>query len=152
MSMSTSLSREASGAAAVLGRVDELRTSPLRHPRPGKKGSQMRLSIQASLRNVWSTRRSACRTAGSAHAGSAGTHARAQPGTRPGGAPGATRADRRDRDCMNETCDRCGPAVRAVYRAGSTGELYLCRHCGNRLELALHARGWTMSPVSRAPA
>ena len=43
-------------------------------------------------------------------------------------------------------------AVRAMYRAESTGELYLCRHCGNRLEPALHARGWTMSPVSRAPA
>ena len=53
---------------------------------------------------------------------------------------------------MNETCDRCGPAVRAVYRAESTGELYLCRHCGNRLEPALHARGWTMSPVGRARA
>jgi len=34
---------------------------------------------------------------------------------------------------MNETCDRCGPAVRAVYRVDSTGELYLCRYCGNRL-------------------
>jgi ribosomal protein S27AE len=30
---------------------------------------------------------------------------------------------------MNETCDRCGPAVAAVYRA----ELYLCGHCTNRL-------------------
>jgi hypothetical protein len=49
---------------------------------------------------------------------------------------------------MNESCDRCGPAVRALYRAESTGELYLCRHCGNRLWSALHARGWTMSPVS----
>ena len=49
---------------------------------------------------------------------------------------------------MNETCDRCGPAVGAVYRAGSTGERYLCLHCGNRLGPALHARGWTMSPVS----
>jgi len=25
---------------------------------------------------------------------------------------------------MNETCDWCGPAVRAVYRAGRHGELY----------------------------
>jgi len=53
---------------------------------------------------------------------------------------------------MNKTCDRCGPAVRAVYCAKSTGELYLCRHCGNRLEPALHARGWTMSPISAARA
>ena len=69
-------------------------------------------------------------------------------GTRPAAAPGTTRADRRDRDCMNETCDRCGPAVRAVSGAESTGELYLCRHCGNRLEPALHARGWTMALMS----
>ena len=40
---------------------------------------------------------------------------------------------------MNETCEWCGPAVHAVYRAESTGALYLCRHCGNRLEPALHA-------------
>ena len=34
---------------------------------------------------------------------------------------------------MNETCDRCGPSVRAVYRAARTGELYLCLHCTSRL-------------------
>ena len=33
---------------------------------------------------------------------------------------------------MNETCDRCGPAVLAVYRVERDGELYLCRHCANR--------------------
>ncbi|WP_328519860.1 hypothetical protein [Kribbella sp. NBC_00359] len=45
---------------------------------------------------------------------------------------------------MNETCDRCGPSVRAMYRAERTGDLYLCHHCGNRLWPALCARGWTM--------
>jgi hypothetical protein len=48
---------------------------------------------------------------------------------------------------MNETCDRCGPAVRAVYRVNRDGELYLCRHCTNRLWPALSAQGWTMWPV-----
>ena len=43
---------------------------------------------------------------------------------------------------MNETCDRCGPAVCAVYRAGRVGELYLCGHCANRLWPALSAQGW----------
>mgnify|MGYP003693687899 CR=1 FL=1 len=55
------------------------------------------------------------------------------PGLDPGCAGGDT-PDRRDRDCMNETRDRCGPAVRAVHRAESTGvELYPGRHRGNRL-------------------
>jgi hypothetical protein len=27
---------------------------------------------------------------------------------------------------VNETCDRCGPAVQAMYRADRNGELYLC--------------------------
>ena len=45
---------------------------------------------------------------------------------------------------MNETCDRCGPAVRAVYRAGRVGELCLCRHCANRLWPALSAQGWSV--------
>ena len=30
---------------------------------------------------------------------------------------------------MNETCDRCGLAVRAAYRVQRLGEHYLCRHC-----------------------
>ena len=34
---------------------------------------------------------------------------------------------------MNETCDRCGPAVHAAYRVDRSGELYLCGHCTNRL-------------------
>jgi hypothetical protein len=34
---------------------------------------------------------------------------------------------------MNETCDRCGPAVRAVYRADRGSEPYLCGHCTNQL-------------------
>jgi hypothetical protein len=49
---------------------------------------------------------------------------------------------------MNETCDRCGPAVRAAYRAGGGGVLYLCRHCANRLWSALSAQGWTLRPVA----
>jgi hypothetical protein len=73
----------------------------------------------------------------SAHAGPTGTSARAQPRARPGSALGTTRADRRDGDSVNETCDRCGPAVRAVYRAERAGDLYLCRHCGSLLGPAL---------------
>ena len=45
---------------------------------------------------------------------------------------------------MNETCDRCGPAVRAMYRAERNGELYLCRHCASRLWRALSAQGWNI--------
>jgi RNase P subunit RPR2 len=45
---------------------------------------------------------------------------------------------------MNETCDRCGPAVRAAYRVDRSGELYLCRHCTNLLWPALSARGWNI--------
>ena len=45
---------------------------------------------------------------------------------------------------MNETCDRCGPAVRAVYRVDRRGELYLCRHCTNQLRAALSAQGWAI--------
>ena len=48
---------------------------------------------------------------------------------------------------MNETCDRCGPAVRARYRADRTGELYLCGHCASQLWQALSAQGWTIRPV-----
>ncbi len=43
---------------------------------------------------------------------------------------------------MNETCDRCGPAVSAAYRLDRSGELYLCRHCTNLLWPALSAQGW----------
>jgi len=45
---------------------------------------------------------------------------------------------------MNETCDRCGPAVRAVYRVDRDGELYLCGHCTNQLWPALSAQGWSV--------
>jgi ribosomal protein S27AE len=48
---------------------------------------------------------------------------------------------------MNEMCDRCGPAVAAVYRAKRHGELYLCGHCTNRLWPALFAQGWTIRPA-----
>lgn len=49
---------------------------------------------------------------------------------------------------MNETCDRCGPSVRAVYRVDRYGELYLCRHCMSRLWDALSAQGWTIWPAA----
>ena len=45
---------------------------------------------------------------------------------------------------MNQTCDRCGPGVRAVYRVARRGELYLCRHCTIRLRPALSAQGWAI--------
>jgi len=48
---------------------------------------------------------------------------------------------------MNETCDRCGPAVRAMYRAERNGELYMCMHCASRLRQALSAQGWTIRPA-----
>lgn len=51
-------------------------------------------------------------------------------------------------ELMNETCDRCGPAVQAAYRAARSGELYLCRHCTNQLRRALSAQGWSIRPVS----
>lgn len=47
-----------------------------------------------------------------------------------------------------EACDRCGPAVRAAYRANREGELYLCGHCTNRLSPALSAQGWTIRFIS----
>ncbi len=54
---------------------------------------------------------------------------------------------------MNETCDRCGPGVRAVYRAARRGELYLCRHCANRYCPVLSARGWNIgSACENSPA
>jgi hypothetical protein len=49
---------------------------------------------------------------------------------------------------MNETCDRCGPVVRAVYRAAGNGELYFCAHCAIQLSTALSAQGWTIWPAS----
>jgi hypothetical protein len=49
---------------------------------------------------------------------------------------------------MDQTCDRCGPAVRAIYRARRIGELYLCGHCANQLWTALSAQGWTIWLIS----
>jgi hypothetical protein len=49
---------------------------------------------------------------------------------------------------MNQTCDRCGPAVRAAYRAARTGQLYLCTHCAAQLKHALRAQGWTLWPIA----
>ena len=43
---------------------------------------------------------------------------------------------------MNETCDRCGPAVYAAYRVDRSGQLYLCGHCTVLLGPALSAQGW----------
>jgi ribosomal protein S27AE len=48
---------------------------------------------------------------------------------------------------MNETCDRCGPAVSAAYRANRDGDLYLCGHCAHQLWSALWAQGWTIWAV-----
>jgi hypothetical protein len=48
---------------------------------------------------------------------------------------------------MNETCDRCGPLVRAAYRVDGDGELYLCGHCTDRLWNALCAQGWNIWPM-----
>jgi hypothetical protein len=48
---------------------------------------------------------------------------------------------------MNQTCDRCGPAVRAAFRAARRGELYLCRHCASRHWPVLSARGWIIGPA-----
>ena len=48
---------------------------------------------------------------------------------------------------MNETCDRCGPAVGAAYRVDGAGELYLCEHCAGRLWRALSAQNWIFWPL-----
>jgi hypothetical protein len=48
---------------------------------------------------------------------------------------------------MNETCDRCGPAVRAAYQAARIGHLYLCQHCAAQLRPALRAQGWDLWPI-----
>lgn len=50
---------------------------------------------------------------------------------------------------MNQTCDRCGPAVRAAYRAARDGELYLCRHCSIQQRAALCAQGWSIRPIGQ---
>jgi ribosomal protein S27AE len=44
---------------------------------------------------------------------------------------------------MNQTCDRCGPAIGAAYRVDRVSELYLCGHCASRHWRALSAEGWT---------
>jgi hypothetical protein len=51
---------------------------------------------------------------------------------------------------MNETCDRCGPAVGAAYRVdreNRVGELCLCGHCASWHWRALSAQGWTYWPL-----
>lgn len=50
---------------------------------------------------------------------------------------------------MNQTCDRCGPAVRAAYRVDRAGELFLCGHCLDSLWPALLAQGWNIRRVRR---
>ena len=50
---------------------------------------------------------------------------------------------------MNQTCNRCGPAVQAVYRVARRGELYLCRHCTTRLRPAPSAQGWAIRLVGQ---
>jgi ribosomal protein S14 len=56
---------------------------------------------------------------------------------------------------MNETCDRCGPSVRATYRVDRIGKLFLCRHCLNDFWPALVTQGWAIRllrprPVTRS--
>jgi hypothetical protein len=48
---------------------------------------------------------------------------------------------------MNQTCDRCGPAIGAAYRVDRIGELYLCGGCASRRWRALSAPGWTFWPL-----
>jgi hypothetical protein len=51
---------------------------------------------------------------------------------------------------MNETCDRCGPAICAGYRVdrvNRAGELYLCGPCASRHWPALSSQGWTFWPL-----
>jgi len=48
---------------------------------------------------------------------------------------------------MNETCDRCGPAIRAAYRVDGFGELYLCGSCASQHWGVLSAQGWTFWPL-----
>jgi len=44
---------------------------------------------------------------------------------------------------VDETCDRCGPAVSAAHRVRRGGaEFFLCGHCANSLWPALFAQGW----------
>jgi hypothetical protein len=49
---------------------------------------------------------------------------------------------------MNQTCDRCGPAIGAACRVDRVGELYLCGHCASRQRRALSAQGWTFWPLA----
>jgi hypothetical protein len=55
-----------------------------------------------------------------------------------------------DQPDPDQTCDRCGPAVRAVYRVQRQGELYLCKHCANRHWPDLSRQGWNIWPVGEA--
>jgi hypothetical protein len=48
---------------------------------------------------------------------------------------------------MNQTCDRCGPAIGAAYRVDRVGELYLCGQCASRHWPALSAQDWTFWPL-----
>jgi hypothetical protein len=66
------------------------------------------------------------------------------PARRPGGLQPSGR-----RPGRNQTCDRCGPAVRAAYRASRSGQLHLCGHCTNQLRPALSAQGWTIWQIAK---
>jgi hypothetical protein len=52
---------------------------------------------------------------------------------------------------MLQTCDRCGPAIRAAYRTARTGQLYLCGHCTTQFRPALWAKGWAIWPIAHDP-
>ena len=49
---------------------------------------------------------------------------------------------------MNETCDRCGPAIGAAYRVDQAGEPDLCGHRASRHWRAPSAQGWTCWPLA----
>jgi hypothetical protein len=50
---------------------------------------------------------------------------------------------------MNQTRDRCGPAVPAACRVTRQGELYLRRHCTTRLSAALSEQGGAIWPTGQ---
>lgn len=70
--------------------------------------------------------------------------------SRPGGAYGPTLIAQATGGGpeMSQKCDRCGPAVHALYCVARVGELYLYGHCAMQLRPVLSAQGWTIWPVA----
>lgn len=47
------------------------------------------------------------------------------------------------REAAMETCDHCGPAVRATWRAThGFDQITMCAHCTSKHRLALMDKGW----------